>query len=147
MSKSILVVDDNDAIRKLTRLLLETQTDLEVCGEAVGRLRACQSLPIRAVHGNCPYTQEFLSHDVSPRTKPVVKEREGRRREISPSPVTPPLLLPSRIIRSAVSITPRYTACEQYGQSIKSISGFAVGGWCLEPGPASAPLHSECDAP
>jgi DNA-binding NarL/FixJ family response regulator len=35
MLKSILVVDDNEAIRKLTRLLLETQTDLEVCGEAV----------------------------------------------------------------------------------------------------------------
>jgi DNA-binding NarL/FixJ family response regulator len=35
MSKSILVVDDNGALRKLTRLLLETQTDLEVCGEAV----------------------------------------------------------------------------------------------------------------
>jgi DNA-binding NarL/FixJ family response regulator len=34
MSKSILVVDDNGALRKLTRLLLETQTDLEVCGEA-----------------------------------------------------------------------------------------------------------------
>jgi CheY-like chemotaxis protein len=35
MSKSILVVDDNDAVRKLTRLLLETQIDLQVCGEAV----------------------------------------------------------------------------------------------------------------
>jgi DNA-binding NarL/FixJ family response regulator len=35
MSKSILVVDDNDAIRKLTRLLIEAQMDLEVCGEAI----------------------------------------------------------------------------------------------------------------
>jgi DNA-binding NarL/FixJ family response regulator len=35
MSNSILVVDDNDAVRTFTRLLLETQTDLQVCGEAV----------------------------------------------------------------------------------------------------------------
>jgi len=35
VSKSILIVDDNDAIRTLTRLLLETQIDLKVCGEAV----------------------------------------------------------------------------------------------------------------
>jgi DNA-binding NarL/FixJ family response regulator len=40
MSKSILIVDDNDAVRKLTRLLLETQADLEVCGEAVDGLDA-----------------------------------------------------------------------------------------------------------
>lgn len=35
MSKSILVVDDSDTVRKVTRLFLETQVDLEVCGEAV----------------------------------------------------------------------------------------------------------------
>jgi DNA-binding NarL/FixJ family response regulator len=35
MSKSILIADDNDTVRKLTRHLLETQEDLEVCGEAV----------------------------------------------------------------------------------------------------------------
>src|SRR5215469_4629882 len=35
MSKSILVADDSAAVRKVTRLFLETQVDLEVCGEAV----------------------------------------------------------------------------------------------------------------
>lgn len=35
MSKSILVVDDSDITRKITRLFLEIQIDLEVCGEAV----------------------------------------------------------------------------------------------------------------
>ena len=35
MSKSILIVDDSDIVRKVTRLFLETQIDLEVCGEAV----------------------------------------------------------------------------------------------------------------
>jgi len=34
MSKSILVVDDSDITRKITRLFLEIQIDLEVCGEA-----------------------------------------------------------------------------------------------------------------
>jgi DNA-binding NarL/FixJ family response regulator len=33
--KSILLVDDNDVVRKIARLFLETQTDLEICGEAV----------------------------------------------------------------------------------------------------------------
>jgi DNA-binding NarL/FixJ family response regulator len=35
MSKSILIVDDSDTSRKITRLFLESQTDMEVCGEAV----------------------------------------------------------------------------------------------------------------
>ena len=35
MPKSILVVDDSDITRKITRLFLEIQIDLEVCGEAV----------------------------------------------------------------------------------------------------------------
>ena len=35
MSKSVLVVDDSDTVRKVTRLFLETQLDLRVCGEAV----------------------------------------------------------------------------------------------------------------
>lgn len=33
--KSILLVDDNDMVRKIARLFLETQTDLQICGEAV----------------------------------------------------------------------------------------------------------------
>jgi two-component system, chemotaxis family, chemotaxis protein CheY len=35
MSKSILVVDDSDITRKITRLFLEIQIGFEVCGEAV----------------------------------------------------------------------------------------------------------------
>ena len=35
MPKSILIADDSDTIRKITRLFLESQIDLEVCGEAV----------------------------------------------------------------------------------------------------------------
>jgi two-component system, NarL family, vancomycin resistance associated response regulator VraR len=35
MLKSVLIVDDSDTCRKLTRLFLESQTDMEVCGEAV----------------------------------------------------------------------------------------------------------------
>jgi DNA-binding NarL/FixJ family response regulator len=35
MSKSILIVDDSDTMRKFTRLFVESQVDLEVCGEAV----------------------------------------------------------------------------------------------------------------
>jgi CheY-like chemotaxis protein len=42
MSKSILVVDDSDTVRKVTRLFLETQIDLEVCGEAVDGLDAIE---------------------------------------------------------------------------------------------------------
>jgi DNA-binding NarL/FixJ family response regulator len=38
MSKSILIVDDSETSRKVTRLFLESQTDLEVCGEAVNGL-------------------------------------------------------------------------------------------------------------
>jgi CheY-like chemotaxis protein len=39
MSKHILVVDDNETYRKVTRLFLESQLGLEVCGEAVERGR------------------------------------------------------------------------------------------------------------
>ena len=35
MSKHILIVDDSDTCRKVTRLFLESQLDLDVCGEAV----------------------------------------------------------------------------------------------------------------
>jgi two-component system, chemotaxis family, chemotaxis protein CheY len=35
MSKSILIVDDSETSRKVTRLFLESQIDLTVCGEAV----------------------------------------------------------------------------------------------------------------
>jgi CheY-like chemotaxis protein len=42
MSKSILVVDDSDTVRKVTRLFLETQIDLEVCGEAVDGVDAIE---------------------------------------------------------------------------------------------------------
>ena len=35
MSKHILLVDDSDVCRKVTRLIVESQADLEVCGEAV----------------------------------------------------------------------------------------------------------------
>jgi CheY-like chemotaxis protein len=38
MSKSILIVDDSDTSRRITRLFLESQTDMEVCGEAVDGL-------------------------------------------------------------------------------------------------------------
>ena len=40
--KSILIVDDSDTIRKITRLFLETQTDMEVCGEAVDGVDAIE---------------------------------------------------------------------------------------------------------
>jgi DNA-binding NarL/FixJ family response regulator len=39
---SILVVDDNDAVRKITRLFLETQLDFEICGEAVDGVDAIE---------------------------------------------------------------------------------------------------------
>jgi len=42
MSKSILVVDDSDIVRKVTRLFLEVQVGLEVCGEAVDGLDAIE---------------------------------------------------------------------------------------------------------
>ena len=32
---NILLVDDNDLVRKIARMFIETQTDLEICGEAV----------------------------------------------------------------------------------------------------------------
>ena len=35
MPKRILIVDDSDSFRKVTRLFLESQVGLEVCGEAV----------------------------------------------------------------------------------------------------------------
>ncbi|MHB8501574.1 MAG: response regulator [Candidatus Acidiferrales bacterium] len=35
MSKNILIVDDSDVTRKITRLFLELQIGFEVCGEAV----------------------------------------------------------------------------------------------------------------
>jgi DNA-binding NarL/FixJ family response regulator len=42
MSKSILVVDDSDIARKVTRLFLEIQIGIEVCGEAVDGLDAIE---------------------------------------------------------------------------------------------------------
>jgi CheY-like chemotaxis protein len=41
-SKSILVVDDSPTVRKITRLFLGTQIDLEVCGEAVDGVDAIE---------------------------------------------------------------------------------------------------------
>jgi two-component system chemotaxis response regulator CheY len=38
MSKSVLIVDDSQAIRRLTRTFIESQTKFEVCGEAVDGL-------------------------------------------------------------------------------------------------------------
>jgi DNA-binding NarL/FixJ family response regulator len=38
MPKSILIVDDSDASRKASRLLVESQPDMEVCGEAADGL-------------------------------------------------------------------------------------------------------------
>ena len=38
MPKSILIVDDNDTSRLVSRFFLETQPDLEICGEAVDGL-------------------------------------------------------------------------------------------------------------
>jgi CheY-like chemotaxis protein len=46
MSKSILVVDDSDTVRKVTRLFLETQLDLEVCGEAVDGVEAIEKAKV-----------------------------------------------------------------------------------------------------
>jgi two-component system, chemotaxis family, chemotaxis protein CheY len=35
MSKHILLVDDSDTVRRITRIFIESQLDLDVCGEAV----------------------------------------------------------------------------------------------------------------
>jgi DNA-binding NarL/FixJ family response regulator len=42
MSKQILVVDDSDTCRKVTRLFLESQLGLEVCGEAIDGIDALE---------------------------------------------------------------------------------------------------------
>ena len=45
MPESILIVDDEPAIRKSTRQFLERETPYEVCGEAVDGLYAMQQTP------------------------------------------------------------------------------------------------------
>jgi DNA-binding NarL/FixJ family response regulator len=40
MPKSILIVDDSSVVRKATRHYFETQTEFEVCGEAVDGIDA-----------------------------------------------------------------------------------------------------------
>jgi DNA-binding NarL/FixJ family response regulator len=42
MPKHILVVDDSDTCRRVTRLFLESQLGLEVCGEAVDGVDAIE---------------------------------------------------------------------------------------------------------
>jgi DNA-binding NarL/FixJ family response regulator len=42
MPKSILIADDNETVRKVARLFLETQVELEVCGEAVDGVDAIE---------------------------------------------------------------------------------------------------------
>lgn len=42
MSKNILVVDDSDITRRITRLFLEMQVGFEVCGEAVDGVDAIE---------------------------------------------------------------------------------------------------------
>jgi DNA-binding NarL/FixJ family response regulator len=42
MPKSILIVDDSDTVRKVTRLFLESQIGLQVCGEAVDGVDAVE---------------------------------------------------------------------------------------------------------
>jgi DNA-binding NarL/FixJ family response regulator len=42
MSKHILVVDDSDTCRRITRLFIESQLDLDVCGEAVDGVEAVE---------------------------------------------------------------------------------------------------------
>jgi CheY-like chemotaxis protein len=42
MSKSILIVDDNQTVRTLTRQFLECQTDIGVCVEAVDGMDALE---------------------------------------------------------------------------------------------------------
>jgi two-component system, chemotaxis family, chemotaxis protein CheY len=42
MSKHILLVDDSDTVRRITRIFIESQLDLDVCGEAVDGLDAIE---------------------------------------------------------------------------------------------------------
>jgi DNA-binding NarL/FixJ family response regulator len=42
MSKHILIADDSDTCRKVTRLFLESQLGLDVCGEAVDGVDAIE---------------------------------------------------------------------------------------------------------
>jgi len=42
MSKQILIADDSDTCRKITRLFLESQLGFEVCGEAVDGVDAIE---------------------------------------------------------------------------------------------------------
>jgi CheY-like chemotaxis protein len=42
MSKHILIVDDNDTCRRVTRLFLESQPDLGICSEAVDGVDAIE---------------------------------------------------------------------------------------------------------
>jgi DNA-binding NarL/FixJ family response regulator len=42
MSKHILIVDDSYTCRRITRLFLESQLDLDVCGEAVDGVDAIE---------------------------------------------------------------------------------------------------------
>ena len=42
MPKSILIVDDSDASRKVSRSLVESQPDMEVCGEAADGLEGIE---------------------------------------------------------------------------------------------------------
>jgi PleD family two-component response regulator len=42
MSKHILIVDDSETCRKVTRLFIESQLGLEVCGEAVDGVDALE---------------------------------------------------------------------------------------------------------
>jgi DNA-binding NarL/FixJ family response regulator len=46
VSKSILIVDDSENIRQITRLFLESQTDLHVCGEAVDGVDAIEKAKV-----------------------------------------------------------------------------------------------------
>jgi DNA-binding NarL/FixJ family response regulator len=42
MSKHILLVDDSDTVRRITRIFIESQLGLEVCGEAVNGVDAIE---------------------------------------------------------------------------------------------------------
>jgi len=42
MSKNILIVDDNPEIRKLVRMYFDSETDFQICGEAVDGLDAIE---------------------------------------------------------------------------------------------------------